>query len=83
MSLTGPHGTPASTRSAIHSSQVRWASAAVMAGTSTARFSTRLALVANRGSSSQSGCPTTSHSFAQSFWLAAAIAIGRSLAGKT
>ena len=68
----GLHGIPATSISVAHSAAPFGARISVMIGSSSARLVTRSGLRAKRGSSINSGCPTSSQNFAQ--WLSNAIA---------
>jgi hypothetical protein len=83
MLLTGPHGIAASTSRRTHSSQPRVAMTSATSGSSAWRFSTRFGLVAKLGWSVHSGLPTSAQKLRHIFWFATAIAIARSLVGRT
>ena len=79
--LIGPHGTPAATSRSNHSSALRVASRSTRIGFSSARFTVRSRLRANRGSSATSGTSRTSHSLRNRRSLAAAMIRSRSAVG--
>ena len=78
--VTGPTGTPAASKRSIQSALVRVASTASISDVSAARFSMRAELVAKRGSSRHSGCPSTSAIRSQFAWFAPPMLIQPSLA---
>jgi hypothetical protein len=61
MSLIGPHGTSAASRTVSHSVVRRAANRSARMGRSSARRVTRSPLLANRGSPASAGSPTASH----------------------
>ena len=83
MLFTGPQGMAAATSTSIHSAQLRSAITSNTRGRISSRFATRSGLDSKRGSSSHSSCPTARQKLTHSFWLATAMAIGRSRVGKT
>ena len=60
--LIGPHGTPASEITSTHSATVFVSKISLKVSTHAARFSTRLVLVENRGSSRRSARPIAGQS---------------------